>query len=106
MGAEDLSAAERLRQKRVESWSGLISRATRSSAAALSLEAPKLHERRVARLDEKPLRFAFVENIEMRWDVRLEGKEPQQPLGEGVQRLNLEAAGSSRWCARTIAARR
>src|ERR1700691_4819627 len=28
----------------------------------------------------------------MGWDVSLEGKEAQQPLGEGVQRLNLEAA--------------
>ncbi len=28
----------------------------------------------------------------MRGDVSLEGKEAQQPLGEGVQRLNLEAA--------------
>ena len=43
---------------------------------------------------QQPLRFAFVENLEMGRDVGLEGKEPEQPLGEGVQRLNLEAAGS------------
>ena len=50
-------------------------------------------ERRVARLEhEQPLRFAFVDDLEMRGDVGLERKEPQQSLGEGVQRLNLEAA--------------
>ena len=71
---------------------GPDSRATRSSAPALSLEAPSSTSAASRASSKSRFEFAFVENVEMGWDVRLEGKEPQQPLGEGVQRLNLEAA--------------
>ena len=49
--------------------------------------AAEFDERRVARLEEQPLRVAFVENIEMGRDISLERKEAQQALGEGVQCL-------------------
>ncbi len=73
---------------------GPDSRATRSSAPALSLEAPSSTSAASRASMKQPLQFAFVENLEMGWDIGLERKEPQQPLGEGVQRLNLEAAGA------------
>ena len=93
VGAEDLGAAERLRQKLVEYGRARFARHQVERGRALARGA-EFDERRVARLEQEPLRFAFVENVEMRRDIRLEGKEPQQALGEGVQRLNLEAAGA------------
>ena len=71
---------------------GPDSRATRSSALALSLEAPSSTSAASRASSKQPLRIAFVENVEMGRDISLERKEAQQALGEGVQRLNLEAA--------------
>ena len=71
---------------------GPDSRATRSSASALSLEAPSSTSAASRASSKSRFEFAFVENVEMGRDISLEGKEAQQALGEGVQRLNLEAA--------------
>ncbi len=91
VGAEDLGAAEGLRQKRVEYGRARFARHQVERARALARGA-EFDERRVARLEQEPLRVAFVENVEVRRDIRLEREEAQQALGEGVQRLNLEAA--------------
>ena len=57
------------------------------SGAALSAASAA-----VARLEHEEASLALVDDLEMRRDIGLERKEPQQPLGEGVQRLDLEPA--------------
>ena len=92
MSAEDLSPTKRLCQKLIERGGAGFAGDQVERARGLARGA-EFDKRRVPRLDEQPLRFAIVKHLEMGRDVRLERKEPQQPLGEGVQRLNPEAAG-------------
>ncbi len=92
MRGERLGAAERLHQKLIESGRARLARNQVQRAHAFARSAEH-GERRVARLAQEPLRFAFIENVEVSGHVRLERKEPEQSFGEGVQRLDLEAAG-------------
>ena len=116
VSAEGLGAGERLGQKLIKSGGARLERDQVQRGHAFARGA-EFRERRVTRLDEQSLRFGVVENLEMSRDVRLEGKEPEQPLGEGVQRLNLKAAwgfdrageqlpreGQFRWIGRVRAA--
>ena len=91
VGAEGFRTAERLLEKIVERKGAGLARDQVERAHALRRGAER-RQRRIARLGEQPLRFAFVDDLEMRRDVGLERKEPQQSLGEGVQRLDLESA--------------
>ena len=58
----------------------------------LSEAALSARERPVARLEHEEASLVLVDDLEMRRDIGLERKKPEQSLGEGMQRLNLEPA--------------
>ena len=91
MGAEGFSAAERLLQKVIEGEGAALSRHQVELGHAVRGRAQR-RERPVARLEHEEASLVLVDDLEMRRDIGLERKQPQQTLGEGMQRLNLEPA--------------
>ena len=91
VGAEGFGAAERLLKQLIELESARLARDEVERRRAVARGA-EIRERRIARFEQHELRFPLVDHLEMGGDIGLERKEPQQPLGKGVQRLNLEAA--------------
>ena len=91
MGAEGFAAAKRLLQKVIESVGSALPRHQVELGHAVRRRAQR-SERAVPRLEHEEASFVLVDDLEMRGDVGLERKEPEQSFGEGVQRLNLEAA--------------
>ena len=91
MGAEGFGAAQRLLQKVIEGEGAALPRHQVELGHALRGRAQR-RERPVARVEHEEASLVLIDDLEMRRDIGLERKKPEQPLGEGVQRLNLEPA--------------